>query len=160
MSQARGAIQTVARPAPDVAALVLTVPAFAYVAVILPRGGRAARSTSCTNLASRTSSAGWTDARVARDAVHTRGTAGARIARAFVHVDAAIRASEAGRTFASEPVVTVHAFATVQAWQWLTVVHIALAVRPFEAFATNAPVTAIDCIHASRAIRAGITRAC
>lgn len=159
MGQARGAVQAVARPAPDVAALVLAIPAFAYVAVILPCDGRAAGSTSCSDLASRTGSTGWTDARVSRDTVHASGTAGARIARAFVHVDAAIRSGESRRAFAPEPIVTVHAFAAIQARHWLAVVHVAPAIRPFEALATDAPVAAVNRVHAGRAVRAGITRA-
>jgi len=142
VSQARSAIQTVARSAPDVAALVLAVSTLAYITVILPCGGRTTRPTTRSNLASRTSSAGWTDTRVTRDTIHAGGTAGARITRTFVHINAAIRASEARCTFASEPIITVHAFATIQAWHWLTIVHIALAVRPFESLATDASVFA------------------
>lgn len=159
MGQARGTVQAVARSAPDVTALVLAIPTFAYVAVILPRGGRAARSTSRSDLASWTCPTGWTDARVPRDAIHAGGTAGARIARTFVHVDAAVRSGEAGRAFASEPVVTVHALTAVQARHWLTVVHIAPAIRSFEALAADAPIAAVNRIHAGRAVRAGITRA-
>lgn len=158
MGQARGAVQAVARPTPHVAALIFAVPALAYVAVIFPRGGHAAGSTSRTDLASRTSSTGWTDARIACDAVYAGGTARTRIARAFVYVDAAIRTCEAGRAFTSEPIVTVYAFAAVQAWHWLTVIHVAPAVRPLEALATDASIAAVNRVHAGRAVRARITR--
>ena len=42
MRQTGAPIQTVSRPAPDVAALVLAVAALAQVAVVVPVGGQAA----------------------------------------------------------------------------------------------------------------------
>lgn len=158
MSQTRGAVQTIARSAPDIAALILTIPTLAYVAFILPRSGCTTGPTSCPDLTSRTGSTRWTNARVARDAVYAGGTSGARIARAFIHVNTTIRASKPGRAFASEPIVTVHTFATVETWHWLTIVHITPAIRSFKAFATDASIAAINRIDAGCTICARITR--
>lgn len=159
MGQTGGTVQAVTRPAPDVAALILAVPAFAHVAIVLPRGGRAAGPTSRTDLASRAGSTGRTDARVARDAIHASGPAGARIARALVDVDTAVRAGETGRAFASEPIDTVYAFTAIQTRHRLTIVHVAPAVQPLETLAADAAVIAVDRVHAGSAVRAGTARA-
>lgn len=159
MGQTRGTVQTVTRSAPDVAALILAVPAFAYVAIVVPRGSRAPGSTSSTDLASRAGSTGRTDARITRDTIYASGPACARIARAFVDVDTAVRAGETGRAFASEPIDTVYAFTTIQARPRLTIIYVAPAVRPFETFATDAAVIAVDRVYAGSAIRTRIARA-
>lgn len=159
MGQTRGTIQTVTRSAPDVAALILAIPAFAYVAVVVPRGGRATGSTSRTDLASRTGSTGRTGARITRNTIHASSSACARIARAFVDIDTAVRASETGRTFASKPIDTVYAFTTIQTWKGLAIVYVAPTVRPLETVAADAAVIAVDRVYTSTAIRAGIARA-
>lgn len=159
MGQTRGTVQTITRSAPDVAALILAVPAFAYVAIVVPRGGRAARSTSRTDLASRTGSTGRTDARITRDSIHASGPACARITRAFVDIDTAVRAGETGRAFASEPIDTVYAFTTIQARSRLTIIYVAPAVRPLKTLAADAAVIAVDHVYAGSAIRARIARA-
>jgi len=158
VGQARSAVQAVAWPTPNIATLVLPISTFAYVALILPCSGSATGPTSRSDLASWTGSTGRTDTRVARDTVYASGTSSAWVACAFVHVDAAIRPSEARRAFASEPVVTVYAFTAVQARYRLAIVHVAPAIRPFKALATDAPVAAVNRVHAGRAVRAGITR--
>jgi len=159
MCQARGTVHAVTRPAPDVAALVLAVPAFAHVAIIVPRGGGAAGPAGRSDLTSAAGSTRRTDAREARDAVHASSTSRARVARALVHVDATVRPGEAGRAFASEPIHAVHALAAVQAWQRLAVIDVASTVRALETLATNAAVLAVRRVHASGAVLAGVTRA-
>lgn len=159
MGQTGGAVQAIAGAAPNVATLILTVPALARVAVVVPSGGYAAGPTGDTDLASRAGSAGRTDAGVTRDAVHAGRAVGARIARALVHVDATVRAGKAGRALASEPIHAVDALAAVQAWQRLTVVDVAPAIRPFEALPTHATVVTVGRVHAGRPILAWITHA-
>lgn len=113
MGQTRGTVQAITRPAPDVAALILAVPTFAHVAIVLPRGGRAAGSTSRTDFASCAGSTGRTDARVDCDTIHASCSAGARIACALIDIDTAIWAGETGRAFTSEPIDTVYAFTAI-----------------------------------------------
>lgn len=159
MGQTRGTIQAITLPTPDVAALIFAVPAFAHVAIILPCSGHAAGSTSRTNFASRAGSTRRADARVACDAIHASCPAGARIARALVDIDTAVRAGETGCAFTSEPIDTVYAFTTIQTGHRLTIVHVAPTVWPLKTLAANATIIAVDRIHASSTVRAGIARA-
>jgi len=159
VGQTGGTVHAVTRAAPDVAALVLAVPAFAQVAIVVPRGGGAAGPAGRSDLASAAGSTRRTDAGVARDAVHAGGTSRARVARALVHVDATVRPGEAGRALASEPVHAVDALAAVQARQRLAVVDVASTVGPFETLAADAPVLAVRRVHASGTVLAGIARA-
>lgn len=159
MSQTRGTIQTITRSTPDVATLILAISAFAYVAIVVPRGGRATGSTSRTDLASHTGSTGWTDARITRDTIHTSGPACTWIARAFVDIDTAVWTSETGRAFASKPINTIYTFTTIQTRHRLAIIYVASTVRPFKTIAADAAVIAVDRVYTSTAIRAGITRA-
>lgn len=158
MGQAGSAVHAVARAAPNVAALVLAVTAFAHVTIV-PRGGGAAGPAGRSDLASRTGPTGRADTRVTGDTVDAGSATGARIARALVHVDAAVRPGEAGRALASEPVHAVHAFAAVQARQWLAIVDVAPAIRTLEALAADASVLAVRRVHARGAVLAGVARA-
>ena len=159
MRQTRGAVQTVPGAAPDIAALILPVPALADVAVVVPAGYHAARPAGGADLAACAASARRADARVARYAVYAGGTACARVAGAFVHVYATIRAGEAWRALAPEPVDPVHALAAVQAWQRLAVVHVAATVGPLEALPAYASVVPVGGVHAGRPVLAGVARA-
>lgn len=156
MGQTGGTVQTITRPAPDVAALILAVPAFAHVAIILQRSGGATGPTSRADLASRAGSTGRTDTRVIRDAIHASGPADTRVARAFVDVDTAVRTGETRRAFASEPIDPVYAFTAIQTGHRLTIVHITPAVWPLKTLAADtAVIAAVVRVHAGSAVHAG-----
>lgn len=114
MGQTRGSVQTIARAAPDIAALGFSVPALASVAVVVPTGGEASRTTGGTYLAMATCATGWAYARVAGYAVDAGGSVGAGIAGALVDIDATVGPGKTWRALAAEPVDTIYAAAPVE----------------------------------------------